>query len=185
MNVRFHRPVYHGETVTVSVRERDDGRVCVQAGECASGIAWIHEEQLPSALLDGRAVGRKAPSVETLQAGTALGTIAPRIDLRQARLSAPLDPALHGRVHPAIMLGLANQIFVENYELGPWIHVESEVRKFGSAKDGDELSVRGRVEDRYERKGHEFVVLDVQILKEARIIERVRHTAIWRPRVTR
>ena len=69
-------------------------------------------------------------------------------------------------------------------QLGPWMHVSSEMRKFGSARNGDEIRVRARVEDRYERKGHEFVVLDVAIFNGDRTVERVRHTSIWRPRVT-
>jgi hypothetical protein len=100
-------------------------------------------------------------------------------------MSAPLDPVLEGRAHPAVMLALANRIFIENYQLGPWMHVSSEVRKSGSAKHGDEIRVRGRVDQRYERKGHEFVVLDVAISNGDRTIERVRHTAIWKPRAAR
>jgi hypothetical protein len=36
--------------------------------------------------------------------------------------------------------------------------------------------------DAYERKGHEFVVLDVAILRSDLLLTRIRHTAIWQPR---
>ena len=65
------------------------------------------------------------------------------------------------------------------------MHVSSEVRKFGSAKDGDEIRVRSRVAEQYERKGHEFVTLDVAIFNGPRVVERVRHTSIWKPRIAR
>ncbi len=181
MDVRFLKPVYDGDDVNVTVQTDGDGRVCVQAGDCASGVAWIHDEAT-CALTDDARLSRKAASVDTLAIGTVLGTWAERLDLTRPGMSAPLDPVLEGRAHPAIILALANRIFVENYQLTPWMHVSSEVRKSGSAKHGDEIRVRGRVEDRYERKGHEFVVLDVAILNGERTIERVRHTAIWKPR---
>jgi len=184
MDVRFHQPVYHDEEIAVSVQPQPDGRARIEVTGRASAIAWLHCER-PSMPADERPLERKPPSHETLAAGTILGAIAPRIDLAQSRVSAPLAPELHGRVHPAILLALANQIFVDNYRLGPWIHAASEVRKFASAKDGDELHVRARVADRYERKGHEFVILDVNIAHAGRTIETVRHTAIWQPRTTR
>ena len=86
------------------------------------------------------------------------------------------------RTHPAILLSLANEILVSNYELGPWMHTASEVRNFSFARDGELIRVQARIEDRFERKGHEFVVLDVVMLGEDRLIEQVRHTAIWPPR---
>src|SRR6266850_5667523 len=64
------------------------------------------------------------------------------------------------RTHPAILLSLANEILVSNYELGPWMHTASEVRNFSFARDGELIRVQARIEDRFERKGHEFVVLD-------------------------
>jgi hypothetical protein len=184
MDVRFQKPVYDGDDVTVIVRPEGDGRVCVEAGDCASGIAWIHAED-PTTLSDDAPLSRKIPSAETLAVGTVLGNWTESLDLTKPGVCAPLDAGIDGRAHPAVMLSLANRIFLENYQLGPWMHVSSEVRKFESAKDGDELRVRARVEDRYERKGHEFVVLDVAIFNGERTIERVRHTSIWRPRVTR
>ena len=49
-------------------------------------------------------------------------------------------------------------------------------------ENGEPIRVQAHIEDRFERKGHEFVVLDVVTLGEDRVIEQVRHTAIWRPR---
>jgi hypothetical protein len=44
--------------------------------------------------------------------------------------------------------------------------------------------VRGRIADCFERKGHEFVVLNLLVVaEEIRIVQQVRHNAIYRPRV--
>ena len=142
MDVRFQKPVYDGDDVTVLVHQHDASRISVTAGECALAAAWIHRDELTT-LSDDAPLVRKIPSVQTYwRIGTALGTWTERLDLAKMGVTAPLDPVLEGRAHPAVMLGLANKIFVENYELGPWMHVASEVRKFGSAKDGDEIRVR-------------------------------------------
>jgi hypothetical protein len=57
-------------------------------------------------------------------------------------------------------------------------------REDGSvARDGEEITVRGMIKDRFERKGHEFVALDLLLVaNESRVVQQVRHTAIYRPR---
>ena len=186
MDVRLRTPVYEGDEVVVTVRPDAHDRAQVEAGQRASGAAWIHQESAPSQEeYRGGAIERHTAALDTLVIGARLGELVERLDLANSRMSAPLDAAIgHDRfAHPAILLALANKILMENYELGPWIHAASEVRKFGTAKDGEEVRVRAKIDDRYERKGHDFVVLDVILVCRDRVIERIRHTAIWRPRL--
>jgi hypothetical protein len=64
--------------------------------------------------------------------------------------------------------------------------VASEIRHFNLARDGDAISVRGRVVERFERKGHQFVVLDILVVAgDDRVIQQVRHTAIYEPKLRR
>jgi hypothetical protein len=224
MDVRFYQPVYEGDEalVTLALDPDSPGRVRVdvhvnEAG-CASAVAWLNETGEAATALHHPASGRteapvrRTPTVETLAPGTVLTPLSQPLDLAQFGISAPLDPSvvLPGNpsarfAHPAVLLALANEIFLKNYELGPWIHSSSEVRKFSAARDGEHLYTSARVEDRFERKGHEFVVLDVVIAglvsnasgivgdasevgnvapaqTNLRMVERIRHTAIWRPR---
>jgi len=185
MDVRFLKPVYEGDEVIVTVEAGGDGRLRINAGESASADAWMHSGAPgdPTSHADAP-VERRVASQETLAPGIHLGGLVRRLDLAQSRISAPLDPFIgpDRRAHPAILLSLANEILMSNYELGPWMHAASAVRNFNSARDGELIRVRARIEDRFERKGHEFVVLDVVIFGEDRVIEEVRHTAIWRPR---
>jgi hypothetical protein len=180
MDVRFLKPVYEGDIVEVEIAAEPDDRMRVRAGEWATGLAWIGRH-VPEYKDEGsRTVERRSPSAESLARGTHLGSLR-RLASSEARMSAPLEPVVAARVHPAALLALANRIFVENYELGPWIHVASEVRKFRGADPDETVDVRARVVDLYERKGHEFVELDV-FISGGTPIEQVRHTAIWRPR---
>jgi hypothetical protein len=53
----------------------------------------------------------------------------------------------------------------------------------GAAHAAEVIEARGRIVDCFERKGHEFVVLDILLTADgARPVQQVRHTAIYRPR---
>lgn len=119
-----------------------------------------------------------------MKVGTHLKPLLRRPVETEAKMSAPLAFSIGGKAHPAALLALANRVFVENFELGPWIHVSSEVRKFRACGVDEAVDVRAQIVDAYEKKGHEFVVLDVMI-ENGSPIEQVRHTAIWKPRVSR
>jgi acyl dehydratase len=84
--------------------------------------------------------------------------------------------------HPGWLLSLANYVLASNVALGPWIHTASEVRHLGPVTDGDRVSVRARVVDLSEARGHELVHLDVIMVVGDRVVQRVRHSAIYRLR---
>jgi hypothetical protein len=184
MDVRFREPFYEGEDVEISSVENPEGRIGIEAGSRASGIAWLLDAPPVGEFPELAPLQRAGASRATIRAGCVLGSFEKTLDLTQPGLSAPFDAFVGARrlAHPAIMLGLANELLMQNYELGPWIHAASEVRNAQAARDGERLQVRGKIVDAYERKGHEFVVLDVAILSGEGLVSRVRHTAIWKPR---
>jgi hypothetical protein len=168
MRVRFQQPVYDGEEVVVALSGNDvaaskDGTVCA-AGEvfwsedAAPDLALYPEQPLPAV--------RPPASAEFLATGRILGTL-------YAGLS------LSGHPYPAALLTLSNHLLMQNVELGPWLHAASEIRHFSLALDGERLAVRGRVAERFERKGHRFVVLDIVVTAGDRLVQHVRHTAIY------
>ncbi len=188
MEVRFFEPFYEGEEVAVSLTDLPDGRIKIEAGARASSTAWIEtsapETSAPTDFPAEHSAPKQVASRETMQSGTLLGTLEKTLDLSQPGVSAPLDAFIGPErfAHPAIILSLANELLMHNYTLGPWIHSSSEVRNSQAARDGEHVQVRGKITDAYERKGHEFVVLDVAILSGDRLLSRIRHTAIWKPR---
>jgi hypothetical protein len=188
MDVRFRQPVYHGEEIEVSLRE-DGALAIVEIAGRATGTAWVAGgEPTDASRYEESELSepRVAASRESLAVGTMMGTLARDLDASGSGMSAPLEAVIGPRrgAHPAVLLALANEILVRHVELGPWIHVASEVRNFAAVLDDDPISVRGVVTELYERKGHEFVVLDVAIFANGRLSEQICHTAIWRPRVT-
>lgn len=184
MDVRFFEPFYEGEQVEVRIEEQEE-RIKVQAGSRASGIAWVGDKLIHEDIPDQHPTPERVPaSREAFVPGALLGTIEKTLDLSKPGMSAPLHAWIGAErfAHPAILLALANEILVRNYILGPWIHSSSEIRNLAPAHDGEQVQVRGKIVDAYERKGHEFVVLDVAILNGERFLTRIRHTAIWKPR---
>jgi acyl dehydratase len=208
MKVRFLRPFYEGDDVVVCAAikpesgpvrldvtaAREGGPVCATATAilfqkgCATDDADLlggyPEQPLPDA-------GARLPAESScLRPGTILGSLNVKMDLGgyQAELldrigeRLPVYLGRDGVAHPMILLGLANRILVENVKLGPWIHAESLMVNRSLVRDGDEISVRGRIADCFERKGNEFVSLDVITASRDRLVNRIRHTAIYRIR---
>jgi hypothetical protein len=194
---RFFKPVYDGETATVTAGEsQGELEILVESrGErCATGRAALPATApTPPALEAFPKVAQHAerpPADETsLAVGTRLGldpyTITPelaaqhRADLRE---SLPLY-ADEGLIHPAMILRACNFVINRNVALGPWIHVSSRIQHLGTAKIGATLSARGRVTANYEHKGHRFVDVDILVLAdETRPLAHVAHLAIYRPR---
>ncbi|MGH9802733.1 MAG: hypothetical protein ACRD82_20390, partial [Blastocatellia bacterium] len=57
----------------------------------------------------------------------------------------------------------------------------SETQHYALARYGERLTMRGRVIETSERRGHEIVTADLAIFGEAdRVIARVKHSAIIR-----
>lgn len=184
IDVRFFEPFYEGEEVATTITDLPDGRIKVEAGSHATATAWCDAEQIGDSPIDQHSALKQTASVETIRQGMLLSTLEKTLDLSQPGVSAPLDAFIGPErvAHPAIILGLANEVLMHNYTLGPWIHASSEVRNSSPARDGERVQVRAKIADAFERKGHQFIVLDVAILSAARLISRIRHTAIWKPR---
>jgi hypothetical protein len=184
MDVKFFEPFYEGEQVAISIADLPEGRIKVEAGSRAAATAWIDDAPQLSDYPSEFSSLKQIASRETIQAGMTLATLEKTLDLSQPGVSAPLDAFIGPErfAHPAIILSLANEVLMHNYTLGPWIHSSSEVRNSKPARDGEHLQVRAKIVDAYERKGHQFVVLDVAILNAGALVSRIRHTAIWQPR---
>lgn len=82
-------------------------------------------------------------------------------------------------VHPGWYLSAANRVLSANFRLGPWIHTRSEVRHLGPALAGGTYRAYGQIVDAYEKRGHEYVAVDVLIADERDVpVARLLHTAI-------
>ena len=205
MNARFTTPVYDGDEIEVEATEGSDGHGHEQLqlvlydsrGErCAEAVAGLGRAEPPGPLLPIADLPPDRPpaSPESLGAIQAVGVLGGfEVGFHGGNVGPYLDDIREdlelyrsgAAPHPAWLLRQANYILSRNVRLGPWIHVGSECRHLGIARDGDRIGVRGRVVDLSERKGHRLVDLDVQWVVEGddpRIVMEARHTAIYQPR---
>ena len=204
-SVRFGKPVLDGEELhaagVVTGRDAKGAAATVTGATAAEPQAATLTATVPAGAPTpvNLAMYRQAPlpeprpevTREHLLAIDTLGTPVNRYDEAAAaewleRVSDPL-PLYRGRdawVHPAFFLDQANRALRQNVRLGPWIHVGSVIRHLGGARVGDTLATRGRVRSVFEKKGREFVELDLVIVAGAgerpRPVAHILHTAIYR-----
>ncbi len=202
--VVLRKPVYDGDRTRVGCKtegpEAYEGEITDPEGTlCATGRFWIPEAPTeppqrrgdPPARERGSRSEATRPALERLRE-TGLGSF--RVEWRgdppYERYTRTLDEMpdlvrhdVGGLAHPYFTLGLANTILAVNVALGPWIHVQSEVQHYAPIPLGSRLHVEGRVTDLFEKRGHEFVDLDVAVfLDEDRPVLRADHRAIYRLR---
>ena len=201
-SVRFHKPVFDGEELTVAgdvtARDPRGASMTITGATAATPAAATLEATLPagSPTPVNVALYRTAPLPDSRPEATrahlgALETLGSPVNVYdEARAGEWLDkvddplPLYRGRdgwVHPAYFLDQANKALSLNVRLGPWIHAGSVVRHLGGARVGETLTTRGRVRSLFEKKGREFVELDLVIVAgdRARLVAHVLHTAVY------
>jgi acyl dehydratase len=206
-SVRFLRPVYDGDELTLGGRvvARSSNPMAGEAvaeiearapaGEIAAamvaGLAWGGPVMAPDPRGYPAAPLPESPPVAAADTLKALGTLgAPTLALDAATLAkaaddlddpSPIYRLPDGLAHPGLLLRQANRALAENFRLGPWIHVSSDVAHCSVARAEDRLETRGRVARVYERKGRGWVDLDLLVVADgSRPVACIRHTAIYR-----
>ena len=85
-------------------------------------------------------------------------------------------------LHPGFVLRQANLVLRNRFTLPAWIHAGSRIAFHAAARAGETFEVRAIPEEKWQRKGHEFVRLYVCILCDGLVVTEILHTAIFRPR---
>jgi acyl dehydratase len=204
-SVRFTKPVMHGEELhaagVVTARDARGVGATVTGATVAEPQAATLTATLPAgaptpvnlALYHPAPLPEPRPEAtrEQLLGLDMLGTPMSRYDeaaatewLERVGDPRPLYRGRDGWVHPAFFLDQANRALRQNVRLGPWIHAGSVIRHLGGARVGETLATRGRVRSVFEKKGREFVELDLVIVAQTgarpRPVAHVLHTAIYR-----
>lgn len=95
---------------------------------------------------------------------------------------SPIYRGDNAACHPALVVACANFLLMRNFDLGPWLHVASQVSYFALPREDELVALRGRIVAAYVKRGHEFVEADLALFDTARRpLARVLHTAIIRP----
>jgi hypothetical protein len=204
MWAKFLKPVYDAEIVHVHARYVDkdtiEAEVINETGtSCATGRAHRTGASAPPGLGEfGHAPApareaRRAPEIAACPRNTTLGSIefqalnealrgeSGELFLDDVRDPLPLYRRAGAPLHPAVYPARANSLVMANVALGPWIHTESAAQHFAIPARGDAVSVRGRIQDAFEKRGHVFIVVDCAFFSGETTLARVLHTAIMKP----
>jgi acyl dehydratase len=197
--VRFTYPVYAGDVLTIQTTAApvDQGTIEVRA---------VNPGGTTCAILQARLAAPEAPPVDigsypraalpaerlpatraTLEAIGVLGSPERLYDAaavaeyaEKFRDPNPLYLGADATVHPALYIEQGNRAVDRNVLPGPWMHVSSEVQHLGRARVGDHLTTRGRVHRLFEKKGNEFVEVDLLVVaNDTQAVAQLRHTAIY------
>lgn len=194
LNMRLLQPLYEHDVVTAScdaggtVRLIDaEGSDCVEGRASTVPVVYVGE-LIPEAEVPS---SRPPADGDSLAPGTVLGTlrhVAAADHMRAYLESVNIDPEPweKGELwHPGVLLLDANDVLSRNVLMGPWIHVGSDLSLFASVPLDTPVETRAVVRDRYDRKGHEIVELDVTVHAQSTLVAHIHHTAIYKPRVRR
>ncbi len=196
MTAKFIQPIYDGETATAraAVTSIQPFELQLELRNAAGALCAVGTAGLPDAL-PPLAVSayppcqlpdaRRAATIAVVRAGDELGSLdftldlADTVFLENMQETLPLYRGAEALCHPAFWPAQANELLMRNVALGPWIHTASTVRHYALAHNGERLSLRGRVREAFEKRGHEIVVLDLGLFgEEEHAIAHISHSAI-------
>jgi acyl dehydratase len=192
-DVRFLKPAYDGDTLTVSLGEDDAGyrSTCRNAENVL--LAELRST-LPATLPPPQdATCFAAPPKSPERVEMTWETVRPlqpfnpwhwqiTEDLNRTFAQQVADdlPIYHEAAHPHLLLAMANRALVREYVMPAWIHVGSEVRLRRLLKVNETVEVRAVPLEKWERKGHQFVRLYVTYTRDDELATEIFHTAIFR-----
>jgi hypothetical protein len=200
--VSFAKPAYEGDLLTVQTSEASEGSHLALTCKNEEGTVLATMTSAPPAAgsaPDKRAMIAPAPPIAER----------PLVNWDLLEIGKPF-PALHWTptqtdnltwcddvrddlalyrdgnapwLHPGFILRQANMVLRNRFTLPAWIHTGSRLMFHEGMRVGPAYEVRAIPEEKWIRKGHEFVRLYVAILSAGRTMAEVLHTAIVRPRL--
>lgn len=198
--VRFAKPAYEAELLTISAAqpaedsqtmhlncENDQGEVLasMNAGLQAIPIPPDPRGNVPPAK---PVASRQEATWELMEIGTPFPALAwhpTHADNREwcgdTCDDLPIYRADAAPLHPGLVLRQANLVLRNRFILPAWIHTASSIRFFDTPRPGHWYEVRAIPEEKWRRRGHEFVRLFVAVRRDNLTVAEIVHTAIFRP----
>lgn len=181
--VVVHKPLYDGDAFEVKIESEDangyraalfdergtrlgESRFELRESPAVAPPSWSGLPRTPRAAEREPATREVFSRLKT----QGLGSLRARFDSEHemARYHPTLDaqptlvrPESSGYANFAFLLGLTDWALARNVRLGPWLHLQTWSHQLAPVPYGTELAIEPRVHDLFERKGHEFVDIDV------------------------
>ncbi len=186
-HVRVGSPLYDGEVFTVDITDAEDRscktRILGPDGTVSATAEIILPDTLPEAPVrrgdpvaeaDYRGPDASFESLARLQT-SGCHAFRYRWNSRHPMHTYVRDETLmpacfrsdHGGfANPAFLLGCSNWVLSGNAHMNPWVHLETRSQNFAPVPPETSVIAEMTVQDFYEKKGHEFVDVDVQLYDE-------------------
>lgn len=192
-SVRFLKPAYDGETLSIGLARDQSGYV--SSCRNAEGVLLAElQSTMPDALPEPMnpacfAVPCKPherveidwDTVQPMQPFTPWHwQITEDLNRTFARQVADDLPVYHEAAHPHWLLATANRALVREYVMPAWIHVGSEIRMHRVLKVNETVEVRAIPLEKWEKKGHQFIRLYLSYTRDNELTTEIFHTAIFR-----
>lgn len=195
---QLRKPVYPTEVITTRVTAnggdveftmtKDNGDVAVR-GTAGLGIAEFLKEITTAANRTPVAQPEERPFITRALAPLGEDLPAMAIDLshvdaetyadEKASDSDPRWGGAVGRVHPGWIAQRANALLAHTWRYTA-IHASSQIQHLAPVHPDQRLLVSGRLASGYERKGHEYAVIDLTVTSEdGRDLVRMRQPTIY------
>jgi hypothetical protein len=198
--VSFAKPAYEGELLTIDTRPdaAGAGHELVCRNEQGIELAHMTSHTLASRpAIDTRSDIPPSPPIaerplvtwELMEVGKPFPALAWQpsgADNAQWCDDVRDDLALYrgdgAPLHPGFVLRQANFVLRRRFTLPAWIHTGSRVAFHDVLRVGPAYEVRAIPEEKWERKGHQFVRLYVVVRCGTATMAEIAHTAIFNPR---
>lgn len=208
-DITLRRPLYAGETVTITIAPATtsdvnapaegpgiwtvaataDDRVVLDGTIGMGSAAWLAEITPPvpaeAAETSGPLPTYTIDSVPLHQPLTPLGaylTTDAAHRLAHDDLGLATSHVPPNRIHPWFLAARMAPLTRHNFTYGPTIHVRTQIQHLGPALADQQVVVNAQIVDAYDRKGHWYQVLDGVICGSGNELARLRHHTIFRPR---
>jgi acyl dehydratase len=192
-NVKFLKPAYHDDALTITTTE-DNGRFFVRCHNAEGTLLADLQASAPGELPP--AEDQKVFSAEPKRSDRpdmVWDTVVPdqpfpewHLQLTEdgnrtytEQISDPLS-IYRFIVHPHWLLSTANRALTREYVMPAWIHVGSDIRFHSLVRVSDTLTVNAVPLQKWERKGHEFIRLYLAYHREGVLTTEIFHTAIFK-----
>jgi hypothetical protein len=89
-----------------------------------------------------------------------------------------------GLANPAFLLGTSNWVLGRNVRMDAWLHLQTDCQHHRAVEPGEALVVEAAIADLFEKRGHEFVDVDVGLFRreDDAAVASIRLRAIYRLR---
>lgn len=192
--VRFVRPAYDGDVLTMDMDSTVDGcqvncmneaktslatltsrpNTCFPSPSAAVGPALEESERLPISWDNLQIDKPAAAHFWQPDAKTNLALA------EQLEDDLPLYRGDDALVHPFWILRQCNAAFAREFVLPAWIHVGSKIQFHQPLKVGDDIETRLIPTRKWKHKGHQFTTLYIAFIADGTVSIEVEHTAIFR-----